>query len=189
VLVDDALDDRQPQPGAAELLDSIVGAVELVEDVGLVVGRDADPAIAHGEQHELAARAEAHANPPAIGRVFDRILQQVIDQLAQAQRIAGHRRQRIRHDYPQIVVLALPLVAQSLNRVAHDQVHGDRLGVAVEAGFDLAQLQQVVDQRGDRLHAEDDPLDELALSLVQRAGPVEQLHVAEDSGQRRAQIM
>src|SRR5947207_2173827 len=57
VLLDDPLDDRQPQPGALTIgVLGRAGTVERVEDVWHVVRRDADAAVLDLHGHNMVAR-------------------------------------------------------------------------------------------------------------------------------------
>ena len=57
VHLDDALGDRKPKPGAALLAgDRIVGLLELLEQLGLIGGRNAGAGVAHRHVERPVAR-------------------------------------------------------------------------------------------------------------------------------------
>src|SRR5258708_19911584 len=70
--------ERQPEPGAlARLLGLMTGLLELLEDPLLILRRDADAGVVHGEADPavLAVRAQAHPPPvPPQSRALPHIL-------------------------------------------------------------------------------------------------------------------
>src|SRR5690606_27769869 len=188
-LLDDALDDRKAQAGALVTVDGLVCAIELIEDVRLVLLGDADPGIPDAQHQEVALWFTRYADLALFWRVLDRVFAQVADQLPQAQRVAEHGRRVVRRLDLQNLLLRLPLVLALVNDRLNDFRQGRQLAVLVEARLDLAQFQQVGDQRCDRLHAVDNALRELVLRVVERAGAPQQFQIAQDRRQWRAQVV
>src|SRR5437879_10552982 len=87
--LDDGATDRQPEAGAAARAD----AVELVEDLLLLTGRQAGPAV--GDLHDdlVALAARLHVDRLAGRRVLGRILDQVDEHLLDEQAIQVHGRE------------------------------------------------------------------------------------------------
>ena len=84
--LDDALGDRQAEAGAAEPPGrSAVGLLELAEDAGLRVRRDADAGVAHRERDRIGGgpRLDDHREPALLGELH-RIAGEVEQHLAQA---------------------------------------------------------------------------------------------------------
>ncbi len=69
----------QPRPGLA--CEWIADLAELLEDVRLVLGRDPDAGVGHGDPHIGVVDADDHPDGTAIGRVLDGVRQQVVEHL------------------------------------------------------------------------------------------------------------
>src|SRR3989338_1704594 len=76
--LDDALDQCQPQTGAADLLvDGVLRAVKFLEQLGQVLRSDAAAGVAHSRPYLLAVPGASDRDVAAGGRVFDGVGQQV----------------------------------------------------------------------------------------------------------------
>ena len=102
MVVEDVLDDRQAEPGAAHL--ARAGGVDPVKSLGQpwqVLARYALALIAHGYRHRRIFGTAASAGRPQPGRgpdvdfgsgapVFDRVVDEVLEDLGQFVAIAEH---------------------------------------------------------------------------------------------------
>ena len=97
------LDDGQPQPRAAARLGvALVHAVEALEDAALMLRRDADARVAHGETGAAALGADAHIHAAAVRVVFDRVVAEVVSDLIEEPPHAGDRGVLARDDDPPV---------------------------------------------------------------------------------------
>ena len=94
--LDDALGDRQPQAGAAELArGGAVGLLEIEEDALLIFRREADAGVAHQEADFALVRARLDDHRDAAGlRELDGVAGEVEQHLAQARGVADQRRRQ-----------------------------------------------------------------------------------------------
>ncbi len=94
MVLDDGLDDGQPQPRPTVLsVASVVAAEEAVEHLRQVLRSDALAAVAHNDLGRAVAAADAHQDIAAGRRVAQRIGQQVLHRLANAVGVhIDHRR-------------------------------------------------------------------------------------------------
>jgi len=83
--LDDLLDDPQAETEAAVVALGD-GALEALEDTGLVLGGDADAVISHGEEGDLSVLDDGHLDG-VVGAVLDGIGEQVGDDLLEAETI------------------------------------------------------------------------------------------------------
>src|SRR5688572_6405114 len=80
----EVLDDRQPQPRAAELARArLVDAIEALEHALLVLGRDADPGVLDLQARLRGVARHPQRDAPAAGRVLASVVEQVVEDLAQ----------------------------------------------------------------------------------------------------------
>ena len=63
------------------------------------------------------------------------------------------------------------------------------LAAHIEARLHTAEVEQIVDERGDVLHAVLNPLEKIALVFVQLPGAFHQFGVADDRCERRTQVV
>src|SRR5215475_1393298 len=75
--LDELAGERQPEPGALHLLVRRPHLPELLEDRLLILRRDADPSIAHGDLHAAVRRPPPYLDPPALRRGLDCVGEQV----------------------------------------------------------------------------------------------------------------
>lgn len=78
VEADTAADDGEAEAGAGEVLD-VGSAAEGFEQVGEVLGRDAEAAVAHGELDMVGGDFEGQVHRAALGGVFGGVGEQVIE--------------------------------------------------------------------------------------------------------------
>src|SRR5690349_16004602 len=107
------LDNREAQPGAAELARArLVHPVEALEQARQILLRNADPGIAHKELDHLGPRRGADRDFAARGRVLDRVIQQVAQHLRHGFAIA-----------PNHGIVRSRLFAQTNPRFLRDRPH------------------------------------------------------------------
>jgi hypothetical protein len=88
VALDDLLRDVEAEAEAAVVRRrDLAAAVEALEDLAELVGRDADAAVAH-RGHELAAVLDGDADVAAVRRVLHRVLEQIAEHLLEAVAVA-----------------------------------------------------------------------------------------------------
>lgn len=91
--VDDPFGDRQPEAVAALLARArFVDAVKAVENAADVFRRDADAGVFDGKEHVLWLGADRQRHLAAFGGVFDRVVEQNVQQLRQFVRVSGDER-------------------------------------------------------------------------------------------------
>src|SRR5262249_42550745 len=78
VQFDELLGERQPEPRAL-LLAGVVPAdlAELLEDGRLILRRDPDPRVMHGDRDHLRCHRDGEVDPTAVRGEFDRVGEQV----------------------------------------------------------------------------------------------------------------
>src|SRR5262249_3259902 len=87
--LDDALGDRQPQPGPAlGPAAGLVDTVEAVEDARQMLRRDADARVTYDGHGRPVPPADAGLDLSGPGRVLDGVVEQVEEHLAESTRSA-----------------------------------------------------------------------------------------------------
>ncbi len=187
--------DRQAEAGAAEFARRrSIGLAERLEDRRLLVGGHADAGIGHRKMQERALAA-AHVlvdfdqDVPAVGEL-DRVAHQVAEHLSQANRIAddafGHVRVDVSH---QLEPFLVRLDGQRLEQIGDDIADREGHGLELElARFDLREIQDVVEDRQQRLGGALDGRQALALLQIE-IGIERQLGHADDAVHRRANLV
>src|SRR5204863_3481550 len=90
VALDDLLGDVKAESEAAVIRRrDLAAAMEALEDLPELVGRNADAAIAHGSEQRVAFVVHRDGNVAAVGRILHRVLQQLAEDLLEAIAIAG----------------------------------------------------------------------------------------------------
>ena len=183
--------DGQAQAGARTGPAAAGGAALEGQEDALQVGRgDADAGVHHLEAGDLAAPGHAQAHLALVGELH-RIGQQVDEDLAQALGVGGdHGRQPPLHLEVEGQALGPGLHADELHDL-REEVGEGHLGLfELElAGLDAGQVQQAVDQLQQVLAAAADHVDRLAPARRQLGVALEDLGVAEDAVERRAQLV
>src|SRR5215217_4574688 len=157
--------DGQPESGAAEGPGPVhVGAVEALEDVGQVLGRDALALVGDGDDH--VTTTPAHPDPDvALDGVLNGVLDQVGEHPVEPAGVGGDQRLALTGVHLETDV-DLAAVGDRVERVDHlveqaAEVDLDRLQVD-HAGVEAADLQQVLEQ----------VLEPLQLAFQQHGGPL-----------------
>ncbi len=153
--LDDAPGNRQAKPGAAELAgDAAIGLLELLEDAVVLVGCDADAGVAH-QNVDLAgphAGLDDDRDAAAI-RELHGVAGEIEQHLSQPRGVADHvARQRIVDIGSDLELLRLRTGGNELDRLLHQcrKIEGARVEVDA-AGFDLGEIEDLVDQRKQRV--------------------------------------
>jgi len=120
-------DDRQPEPGAAELArPRALGPVEALEDPLGVLRGDARAVVLDLENGVVPIGVDAHADRRAGGRVHPCVRQQVVGELPQTPLVAEHRHGVARLEVDRAVGLGR---AGTVDRGARDGGEVDRLAL------------------------------------------------------------
>src|SRR5712691_5154598 len=189
VRFDDLAADCEPEACAADLARvRRVDAKELVEHVALLLGRDTEPGIPDGDAGEAAVRLGRELYAPALGRVLDRVREEVADDLGDPVAFSEDDQRLPREDRNELVHGALGRVQLYLAGEDFRQV--ERLERQREVPLlDALQVEEVVDQRGQTATlAVDDlevPLPRLLVDVVTK----EQLRESQHPRQRRTQLV
>ena len=186
------LADRQAQSTAAVVRRGLrpFGLLEATEQPRLLFGIDARPAVADGQPHALGRQRHGLQGHVAGLGELDRIAQQVEQDLPQPQRIAAHP---ARHAGGDAVMERQPALARHRPHQRGDivqqrmQVELDLLQLQL-AGFDLGQVQRIVDQAQQMRAGALDGVGITLLPLVQRRG-LQQFGHAQHAGHGRADLM
>ena len=159
--LDDALGDREAEPGAAVATRCrAVGLGEFLEQPLDLFGRHADARIANREAQRLGAvvarfECDRELDVAAVGELH-RIRQQVAQHLAQAQCITHQRsalaeQARLAHVEQQFDVLFVCALAQQRERIAGHVLDPEAPFLQFElAGLDLREIEDVVDDPEQR---------------------------------------
>ena len=189
------LADGQPQPRAAEPPRGRgLGLREAFEDALLVLGRDADAGVRHGEGHAhrvVAARGHADADHHlAFGRELDGIAAQVDQHLLQAQDVADQAARQRGVDLEQhLDGLVGGTGGEDRAQPPDELVRVEGLRVQQHlSGFDLREVQDVVEQPQQRTRRAFGLAGIVALACRQR-GLVQQRQHAQDGIHRRADLV
>src|SRR5204863_5078523 len=95
---DELVADVEPEPCAADATGHMrIDAVELLEDHALLVGRNPEPLVTDLEEHVLFVPLDADFDPAAVGRVLDRVLDQVHEDLPNLVAVRLYQRQIVGH--------------------------------------------------------------------------------------------
>ena len=185
--------DREAQPGAAVLpVRAAVGLAERLEDDVELVGLDAGAGVRHVEREPAVLGADAQRDDAGVGEL-EGVRQQVGEHLLEPLRVGPQRRRRCRVDVDRE---REPLVGRDrIERPAHGvderrerhrfDLHGNG------AGLDLREVEDVVDQREQRVAGGVDRLGVAHLVVGQPLALVvrEQLRQDERAVQRRPQLV
>nr|WP_258002405.1 hypothetical protein [Burkholderia sp. WAC0059] len=182
--------DRQPEPGAARMREPLLlGLRERLEQAALQVGGNADARVGHAQFERLVDPARAQRDL-ARGRELERVAEQVVDDLREADRIEAQPRGNgaIHHD------VELQPLADGERRVgerrASDEIGDGRplLDEAHLAHVHLREVEHVVDDLQQPVRRYLHGLHARLLFGRERAERHE-LDVADERGQRRADFV
>ncbi len=185
--------DGEPEAAPLDVVDEAGrDAVETVEDLRLLVLRDADAVVGDGDDGEVALALEDDVDVARDPGVLHGVVEEIGERLADRRGVERDRRQRRRRRLPaEAEAGLLEARAEGAQRLAHDlfEIGRDEL-VALPARFDPRQVEDVVDQLGEPAAL---GLDVLAVDadLLRRLGLAQPQQLAEhpDRGERRAQLV
>ena len=189
---DDLLRDRETEAGAALLARAgAVDLLKLLEDALLVLGRNAGAGIGDGDVEGAVRGCRVHRDLAGLGEL-DGIADEIQQRLGDPPLVALPERQVLGdHGPEQQLLLGRQGFRGRHDRLDHflDRVVGDGKGQL--AGFDLGQIEDVVDQAEevapvalDALQDLPDLVGHLAVDVV-----LDQLRIAEDGVQGRSQLV
>src|SRR5712691_6604107 len=190
---DDPAADMQPQPAALRLAgERIARLAEFLEDKLLVGGADAYAVISHFHAKETALLRERYGDHSRrtlaeLGRVGE----EIEHHLHQAIAVGEYRRRLVRQLERHLDAPLLEQLAHRADRVLEHLAHVDLARMPLRgAGFDLGEVQHLVDKASQALRFLDDDAEELgALAFVQAGIVVEDLRERADRSERRAQLV
>ncbi len=185
---------RQAQARAAKApAGGAVGLVEGIENLVLLVGRDADPAVLHAERDGAIGRREHRQRDGARIGELDRVRQQVLEDLLHALAVGVDRCRHVgRHVDAELERLLarerLERARQAFDDAPHRHVFGHQFELA---RFDLRDVQNVVDQVQQVVAGRIDGLCEAHLLVAQVARRIigQQLGQDQRAVQWRAQLV
>ena len=182
------LDDGKAEARAAACLRvALVHAVEALEDAALVLRRDADARIGHGDERLAVPFTDAHGHAATLDVVLDGVVAEVIDDLVQkppyasdglAPALDGDRDVLLRRRGLEIV-----------RRLLRKREQVDRLARHFVALVELGQADDVADQRDKALRFFPDMADEAGDVLLLHHTVFQQLRAADDALQRRFELV
>ena len=168
--------------------------LELLEDEALLVRRDADPRVGHGEsQHRCGVRACLTTDGQydfALRCEFDRVANEVDDDLSQPRVVSLQQKRDVAVDLEgQFESLARGPHGQRLHRVAEGLAHVENGGIKFKlACFDLREVEHIVDEREQRVARLLDDREVFPL-VVRQLGIEDQFGHADDRVHRRANLV
>ncbi len=193
--LDQALGDRQPQAATTETSGGrAVGLAEGAEQARLRLRVDADAAILYFDAEaplpgRLVEPRDGDEHLTVAGKL-DRVTHQIGHDLAYPYRIADHRnRQVVRHAADDLHALAVGQLGEQVGDVLHQlaQVEVDPLELQL-AGFDLGEIEDVVDDAQQMLAGLVDGICEAPLLRTERCA-AQQFGHPENAVHRRANFV
>ena len=195
--IEDVLDQRQAQPGAA--LGAALRHIDPIEALGQprqMLGSDARTTIAHrNARFRFAIRplpaGQRDVHPLAGRRVFQRVLHEILEHADQFVAIGRHEQRR---GDPGRLDLDIAVARQCLQAIGHlpnDGAEIDLLvGPQMRVEFDARERQEIVDQTrhtvGLHLH---DGEEALARRRILARRPAQRIDEPRQRGKRRAQLV
>ena len=183
----EALHHRQADAESAAPADRARLALhEELEDPGQDVARDTDAGIAHTQDAVTALARHADLDGAARRRVFDRVVEQVHDDLLQSHRIGID---------PDLVGVERDAVTAGAARqrrqaAAHGLRELHRLRIEADlAGGDAVDLEQIFHHPRDVLRLAGDHLTRVPRGLLRRGRPLEDVDGVDDRRQRVAELV
>ncbi len=186
--------DRQAEAGAAiAAVGGAVGLAEGFEDALLLVRGNPDARVTHGKGNALARRAGYRQAHVALLGELDRVGQQILEDLLQALAVGKQHRRRIRlHLYLEAQLAVggqrFEHAAQAIDQARHAGVFRAHFKLA---GFDLGNIQDVIDQVEQVIAGRIDRLGKLDLFSAEVVLRVFRQQLGQDQRavQRRAQFV
>ena len=166
---------------------ALVHAVEALEDAALVLRRDADARVGHGDERLAVLFADRHLHAAALDIVLDGVVAEVIDDLVQKPPHAAHPRALALHGDRHVFLPggSLHIVRRLLRK--REQV--DRFTRHLVAFVELGEADDIADQRDEALRLLADVADEAGHILLLHHAVFQQLRAADDALQRRFELV
>ena len=157
VVFDDLLADGQAEAGALGLVsERVADLLEALEDFGLVGRCDADTGVTDADDQIAALGMSCEGDGAGIGE-FDGVGDEIDDDLNEAVLIASDLRQGGLNVADELEFLCLEERCSGGNGALDDVLDGDLRQIPCElAGFDLGEVEDVVDELGEALAFADD---------------------------------
>src|SRR2546426_489705 len=171
VELDEAPRQRQPESGALALA-RVVGPdlTELLEDRVVVVGRDANAGVADGDLDRPVGEMGGDADASALGGELDRVREQVDQHLLDLTFVADDLTHTGIDSEIHAEAVARGALADERKGVLERERHAEVRQLEVHAaGFDLGQIEDVVDQREEVPARRDDVLQVFFLLRIEVA--------------------
>src|SRR3954470_4096899 len=183
----DRRDDRQAQTGAARVARAgPVEAMEPVEDRGALIDRDARAVVVDEEPQPAARGLDAERDDPVLGRMGDRVAQEVAQGLGQAALVGLDQQLGDRAELQP----APARVRQATDQIGQERPQLDDPGAQEPLLPRLSEQEHVLHEAAHALHLQrDELLDAPHLGRVGLVGEGEDLELAADDGQRGAQLV
>ena len=182
---------RQAEPGALDLL-AFRGLLELFEDRLDVFGSDSGTGIADRDFDVSVSEPRRDLNVSFRRGELDRVGNEVENDLTDAPFVGGHSNLLRFHRQPEFDSAATRPLGLHGDSAAQDFWEGDLRDLQLHpTGFDLGQVEEVVDQRKQMLACFENVFDVGQLAFVQLAEHLLVQHLGEpdDRVQRRAQLV
>src|SRR5437773_1262052 len=192
VELDELLADRKPEPGPAGApRDRIVQLLERLEQARQVLRADADPRVRHPHAHgfRLGLHADEH---PALRREFDRVRQQIEEDLLHLGAVRDEPRQLERYILLELELLAARERHRRLDALVDQLVEIELLGHHLQLPrLDAREIEDPVDELEQVGPAVVHRADVGLLALAQVAVEAVQQHLreADDRVQRRPELV
>jgi len=190
VLLDDRLDDRQPETVAFDA-GRVVGmhAIKLVENEGQVGGRDAVASVLDFNRDGVAIDFGGHRDLTVLGGVLDRVADKVAQGLPDAETIALNGRAAL--DWPKAEGLRFGerVRVVFIHHPGEQIVHAEQLQGKRDAHVNASQVEHTLHQFEHLLSGVLHAAHIIGLQGVQGPGFVEQLAVAHDGGDGAFEIV
>ncbi len=147
VSLDELLHERQADAGALVAAGArVAGAVEALEEPRLILGRDADAGVLHGQHDQRAFQGQAHTDL-ALGRELEGVRQQIEDDLLPEVAADVDRLGQRRAIHGEAQPGALDRCAEAARQIAREGGQIDRRVGGVEPpGLDAREVEERVDQ-------------------------------------------
>src|SRR6266516_5740087 len=191
VRLDEVLHDREAEPGPAlGARSSRIGAVEALEDAGKVLGRDTGSGVLDRQQRGTTLALGRDRDPAARGRVAQRIVEQIGEDLAGGVGVGSDGLRRGADVEGELDPVRLRATGEGRPCLAGDGTDVDPLRCRAPAsGLDARQVEQLFHQPLHAVRIVENDAGEL-LGLGSRRRLVgERFGVAGDRGQRRLQLV
>ncbi len=149
VSLHDMAHQRKAQAAAFGVVNQrIAHPIELLENLLLLLMRNADALVHHFQLHRAVVAIKIHADKLSVLRILERVVHQIQQRTRHGLAIHPHRRHFVDLFF-KLKTALLQLVAIGVQRVVHQFAHvGLAEVVFLAAGLDAGEIQDVVDERG-----------------------------------------